>query len=191
MEPAYHRLLEAVGLHYCPPFQLVGRDVLHIAGHILRSVGVGAVGTDCRHHLVILVGNGQFRCLETDGVYAVVESCARNRVGRLPVGLEQSLDFIEHRLLAGIVHGAEMRRALEHKMLEIVRKPGGFSRVVLAAHAHRYVSLDARLTRILRHEHLQPVGQRVDFCVQRVARHTVVGILRRGGKLGKPEQGRR
>ena len=46
METAYDHILEAVALNACPVLHLVRRNVLHIASHVGRGVGIGTVGSD-------------------------------------------------------------------------------------------------------------------------------------------------
>ena len=57
MEPAYHHILEAVGLNLGPVLHFVRRNVFGIAGHIVAGVGIGSFRSDSRHQLVVFVGN--------------------------------------------------------------------------------------------------------------------------------------
>ena len=66
VEAADDGVAEAVGLNLRPVLNLVRGDVLDVDGHVLRRVGVGARGADGGHQLVVLVGNGDFRCLVAD-----------------------------------------------------------------------------------------------------------------------------
>ena len=55
VESAYHHVVEAVGLYSRPVVHFVRRDVVHIAGHIVACVGVGAGCSDGGHEFVVLV----------------------------------------------------------------------------------------------------------------------------------------
>ena len=95
MEAANDHVLEAVALYACPVFDLVRGDVLHIAGHVVRGVGVGALGTYRRHELVILVGY-VILCRDLrHAVYLVVEPLALGGVGHLAVGLVAAFNVVE------------------------------------------------------------------------------------------------
>ena len=177
VEAADHGVLETVGLDLGPVVDLVRRDVLDVYGHVLRREGIGAVGADGRHQFVVLVGDGDLRSLVADRVDAVVDRRALGFVGRLAVNLEEVFDLVEHRFLGCEIRCAELLRALEHQVFEIVRQPGGLGRVVLAAHIHGDVGLDTRRLLVDAHVDLQPVVQGVDFGVQRVALHCFVLVL--------------
>ena len=99
-------------------------------------------------------------------------------VGGLAVNFEEVFDLIEHRFLGCEVRCAELLRPLEHQVFEIVRQSGGLGRVVLAAHVHGDVGLDARRLLVDAHIDFQPVVQGVDFGVQRIALHCFVLVLR-------------
>ena len=95
-------------------------------------------------------------------------------VGGVVIDLVQRLDLFELLLLFGPIQGAEVVRALEHQVLQIVGETRGFRGVVLTAHAHGNVSLDARNVLVYRHIHLQTVIQRVVDDVHRVV---LIGLL--------------
>ena len=46
MESADNHILESVCLNPCPVIHFIGRDVFHVAGHIVAGVGIGAFRTD-------------------------------------------------------------------------------------------------------------------------------------------------
>ena len=46
METTDDHILESVALNACPVLHLVRRNVLHIASHVGRGIGIGAVGSD-------------------------------------------------------------------------------------------------------------------------------------------------
>ena len=57
METTDHHVLETVTLDSGPVLDLIRGDVLRIAGHIVRGVGIRPFGTDGSHQFVILIGN--------------------------------------------------------------------------------------------------------------------------------------
>ena len=130
MESAYNHILEAVALYACPVFKLVGRYVLHIARNVVAGVGVGAVGSDGRHKLVVLVRDEVACCYLRYRVDFVVQLAAHGRVGYGAVVLVAALYVVEIWLLLGIVGGSEAACALKHKMLKIVGKTRSFGWVV-------------------------------------------------------------
>ena len=136
------------------------------------------VGADGGHQFVVFVGNGDLRSLVADRVDAVVDRRTLGLVGGLAVNFEEVFDLIEHRFLGCEVRCAELLRPLEHQVFEIVRQSGGLGRVVLAAHVHGDVGLDARRLLVDAHIDFQPVVQGVDFGVQRIALHCFVLVLR-------------
>ena len=73
MEAPDDRMTETVRLNLRPILDLVGRNVLHITGHVGGSEGVGPLCTYEGHQLVILVGNGNFGSFIAEGVDAVVD----------------------------------------------------------------------------------------------------------------------
>jgi len=177
MEAADHGILETVGLDFGPVVDLVRGNVLDVDRHVLRREGVGAVGSDGRHQLVVLVGNGDFRSFVADRVYAAVDGRALGLVGGLAVNLEETFDLVEHRFLRGVVRGAELLRAFEHQVFEVVRQTRGLRGVVLAADLHGDIGLDAGRLLVYAHVDFQSVVERVDAGVQRIARHRFVLVL--------------
>ncbi len=152
VESSQYRVLEAVGLYAGPVINLVGRNILHIAGHIVARIRVGAVCTDGAHQLVVLVWDSYFRRLVAHRVDFAVYAGTLGAVGSAAVCFKKSLDAVEHRLLGGIIAGSELFRALEHKMLEVVCKAGCFCRVVFASHAHGDICLNTGLVLIDAHK---------------------------------------
>lgn len=101
----------------------------------------------------------------------MVDGRTRHRVGGVAIRLEKGFDAVEHRLLCGVVGSAEVGCALEHHVLEIVGQTCCLRGVVFAAYAHGDIGLDARRTRVLAHEYLEPVGKGVNLGVQWIAGH--------------------
>ena len=177
METADDVVLEAVGLNLCPVFQLVGGDILDVAGDIEAGVGVGAVGTDGSHQLVVLIGDGELGCLVGEAVDLAVDGGALCLVGLGAVHLEECLNLVEQGLLLGVVLCAEVLGALEHQVLEVVGKAGSLSGVVLATHTHGDVGLYARSLLIYGEVHLQSIVQCVDTALHGVAVDCLVAAL--------------
>ena len=67
------------------------------------------------------------------------------RVGQLAVALISACDFVEIRLLLGVVDGAELLGSLEHQVLQIVGKTGCLGRVVSGTCLDGDISLQTRL----------------------------------------------
>ena len=145
METADHHVLESVALYLSPILYLVVRDVLYIAGHIVGSIGVGALASDARHQLVVLVRDVVLGCQLRNRVDFVISLLALCRVGQLAVALISASDFVEIRLFLGMVCGSELLGSLEHQMLQIVGKTGCFGRVVSGTCLHCDVCLQTRL----------------------------------------------
>ena len=174
METTYHVVLETVGLYLCPVVQLVRGDILHIARHIVASICISAGGADGSHQFVVLVGDCQFGCFVRDAVYLMIDCCALCLVGLGAVNLKQCLNLVQHRLFLGIVLRTKTFRALEHKVLEVMRQTRCLGRVVLAAHTNRDVGLDARRFLVDSQIDFQTVVQRVDTALHGIAFHCLV-----------------
>ena len=185
VESSQYRMLETVGLYARPVIYLVGRNVLHIAGHIVTRIRVGAVCADSAHQLVVLVGDSYFRRLVAHRVDFAVYAGTLGAVGGAAICFKKSLDAVEQRLLGGIIAGSELFRALEHKMLEVVCKAGCFCRVVFASHAYGDICLNTWLVLIDAHKELKAIWQCVHLSLQRVAGHRFVLVFRSRSKAGK------
>ena len=173
-------MAEAVGLDARPVVDPVGRNVFGIDRHVVGCEGVGPFGADDGHQLVILVRNGDFGRLVADRVDPVVERRALPFVRQGPVGLEQGPDGVQQRFLGGIVRSAELFGALEHQVFQVMGQAGGLVGIVLAAHAHGDVGLQAGRFLVDAHVHLQPVVQGVDLRTERVALHGFIPVLPAG-----------
>ncbi len=73
-------------------------------------------------------------------------------VGGMAIGFEQLFYPVQQGFFGGVVGGAELFGALEHKVFEVVSQTGGFGRVVLASDAHGDVGLDTGFVFVYRHE---------------------------------------
>ena len=132
---------------------------------------------DDGHELVVLVGDGEFRGFVAQAVDAAVDRAARSLLGNAAVDLEEHFYLVEQWFLGLVVGGAELRRALEHEVLEVVGQAGGLGRIVLAAHLHGDVGLDAGRFGIDAHVDLQSVVERIDAGGEGVALHGFVSVF--------------
>ena len=188
VEAAEDAVHEAVGLDLRPVFDLVGRNLLHVAGHVVGRVGIGPFGADDGHQLVIFVRNGNLGCLVTDGVDLVIKVQALLRVREGAVYLEQAVDGFEQRFFSGIVLRAELFGTLEHHVLQVVGEAGVVGRIVFAASPDGDIRLDAGFVLIDGHVHFQAVLQGVDFRVERIAGDGFILGTAGGGHGGQSRQ---
>ena len=189
VEQAEDRVGETLALDHQPAFNLVAGDILLIHRHIIGSEGVGTLRPDHRHHLVVLVGDGILGSLVGDGVDQMVDGLAFRRVGGVVVYLIQTFNLFQLHLFLGPVEGAEVVGAFEHQVFEIVGKARRFGGVVLAAHTHGDVSLDARHILVHGQEHLQTVVQRVVDHVHRVVLISLLVVILCEGADGQETDG--
>ena len=177
MEATDHHVTEAVGLNLGPVVHLIRGDVLHIACHIVRREGVGALRANGSHEFVVLVGDVILRSQLTDGVDLMVGLTAFLGVGQQAVGLIALLYLVQIGCLGDRVAHAELIRTLEHQVLQIVCQSGGLCGVVLRTGAHGDIRLYARLFLVHAQIHLQSVVQGVDACLCQVALHLFILVL--------------
>ena len=95
MEPTDDHMLETVALDLRPVLDLVGGDILGIAGHIIRGKGVRALRTNGRHQFVILIGDKVLGSHLTHRVDLVIRLLALLRVCQQPVTLIAVLDVLQ------------------------------------------------------------------------------------------------
>ena len=145
VETTDYHVLEAIALNLRPVLDLVVRDVLYIASHVIAGVGIGTFTSDACHQLVVLVRDIVSGGKLGDGINLVISLLALCWVDEFAIRLVSASDLIEVRLLLLHVGGAEMGGALEHQMLQIVSQTGGLGRVVSRTCLHGDVSLQARL----------------------------------------------
>ena len=177
METADYHVLESVALHLRPVLYLIVRDVLHIAGYIVGSIGIGALASDARHQFVVLVRDIVFGSQLRDGINLVVSLLALSRVGEFAVALISAGNLVEIWLLLGVVGGAEFLGTLEHQVLQIMCKTSSLGRIVSRARLHCDVSLQARLLLVHRHIHLQSVVEGIDAGFHGITRYGGVMIV--------------
>ena len=190
MESAEYAVLEAVRLDLRPVFDLVGGDILRVAGHVVGCKGVAPVGADDGHQLVVFVRNGNLGGLVTDGVDLMVNGRPLGRIRLGAVHLKEAVHRREHRLLGRIVGSPEQLASLEHHMLQVVGKAGVVGRIVLAADLDGDVGLDPGLVLVDGHVNLESVVKRADFGVHRIAFDGLIACTTRckGQKGCRPEK---
>ena len=188
VETADDHVLEAVGLDLGPVLDLVGRDVFLVAGYIAGREGIGPFGSDQGHHLVIFIGDGQFRGFVTDGVDPVVGGGAFGRVRLGPVNIIQGLDLVQHGLFCRVVGRSDEFGTFEHDVLKVVGETGVVGRIVLAAGTDGNVGLDTRGLLVDGHVHFQAVVQGVDLGVERIAGNRFIAVAG-GGEQGSGRDG--
>ena len=168
MKQAENRISETFTFDLQPTFYLIVWNILLIYSHIVGSKGICTLCTDHGHHLVVLVRNSVFGCLVRNGVDLMIDGLALRGVSGVVIDLIQSFYLLQLLLLFRPVQRTKVIGTLEHKVFKIMRETRGFGRVILAAHTHRNIGLDARHILIHRHEHLQSVVERVMNHVHRV-----------------------
>ena len=177
MEPTDDHVLEPVTLDLRPVLDLVGRNILRIAGHIVRSKGVRSLCPDGGHEFVVLIGDEILGSHLTHGVDPVIGLSAQFRVRELTIGLIAGLDILQQGCLCLGIGRSEMCRPLEHQVLEVMRQTGCLGRVILRTRPHGDIRLNPRLLIVHREIHLQSVVQRINTGFRQVARNTLIRIV--------------
>ena len=185
VEQARHHLAHPLGLDGGPLLELVAGNVFLVYRFLVRGVGVGALRADGAHHLVVLVGHGIFSGHARDGVNLVVGALAgRGVVALAAVHFVKRLNLVQLHFFPSPVLRSQLRGALEHHVLQVVRQAGGGRRVVLRAGAHGQIGLDARGILVVRQVNRQAVIELIDADAQRVAGHRLVAVFFGSGRLG-------
>ena len=169
VETADDHILETVGLYLCPILNLIGRNVLCVASHIVRSEGIRTFGSDGCHQFVVFVGDEVFGGKLAHGVNLVVLLSAQGFVGDGAVFLVPLFDVGKERSLCLGVGGSKLACALEHQVLEIVGQTRRFGRVVLRTRAYGNVRLYAGFLLVDGKVNFESVLQRVDACRSGIA----------------------
>ncbi len=177
VETADDHVLEPFALDLCPVLHFVRGNILGVAGHVVRCVGVGALSTDGRHELVVLVRDEILRGNLRDAVDFVVFLAAKLRVADEPIFLVSTLDVVQIRLFGSRIGDAELVGSLEHQVFQIVSQARGLGRIVLRAGADGDVGLNTRFLRVHRQVDLQPVVERVDTRLHQVSVHGLVLVV--------------
>ena len=177
VETTYHHVLESVGLDLCPVLNLVRRDILRIAGHVVRRVGVRPFCTDGCHQLVVLIGNEILGCHLRHRVDLMVCLLTGCRIRQLAISLIALFNLCQQRSLCLRVVRAELLRTLEHQVFQVVGQSCRFSRVILRTCTYSDERLDTRFLRVYREIYLQTVVEGIDARLHLIARHCFILIL--------------
>ena len=188
METAENAVHEAVGLDFGPVFHLVGRNFLHVTGDVVGGEGVGALGADDGHQLVVFVGDGNLGSLQAHGVNLLVHGFPLCRVRQAAIHLIQGVNLGQQRFFGLIILGAELLGSLEHHVLQVVGQAGVVGRIVLSSSMHGDVGLDTGLVLVHGHIDLQPVVQGVNLCLQRISLHSVIPRASGKGQCSQSDQ---
>ena len=95
MEPTDDHMLETVALDLRPVLDLVGGDILGIAGYIIRGEGVCTLRTDSRHQFVVLIGDKVLGSHLTHRVDLVIRLFTLIRVCQQTITLITVLDVFQ------------------------------------------------------------------------------------------------
>ena len=90
------------------------------------------------------------------------------RVSERAIVFITSLNFVEIRLLIGVVCGAKLLCSLEHQMLQVVCQACSFGRIIARSRADYNVGLQSRLLFVDTHVDFQAVVKGVDARLHRV-----------------------
>ena len=177
VETTDNHILETVGLHLGPVLNLVRRDILRIARHIVGGKGIGALSTNGSHQLVVLVGDEVLGSYLRHTVNLMVGLLTLCRVGQLAISFVALLNLVEQRLLGSRIGSTELLGALEHQVLQIMGETRCLSRVVLRTRTHGDIRLNTGFLLVYREIHLQAVIERIDTCLRDIARYRLVMIV--------------
>ena len=120
MEATDDHVLETVALDFRPILDLVGGDILGIAGHIVRSEGIRSLSTNRRHEFVVLIRDEVLGSHLTHRVDLVIGLFTLVWVSELTIGLIAVLDILQQGSLSlGIVR-SEVGGSLEHQVLQVM-----------------------------------------------------------------------
>ena len=117
MKTTNDHVLETVGLNLRPVLNLVRGNVLGIAGHVVRGVGVGTLGTDGSHQFVVLIGDEVLGSHLADAVDARIGHSTLLGVGQLAILFIALLNVSQQRSLLRRVRHAKLTCTLKHQML--------------------------------------------------------------------------
>ena len=169
VESADDHILETVGLDLSPVGDFVRGDVLHIARHVVRCVGIRSLCSDGRHQLVVLIGDEVLGGQLADGVDLVILLPTQFRVGDEAILLVACLDIVQQRGFGLGVGDTKLISALEHQVFQIVSQTRCLGRVVLRSCTHSDEGLDARLLLVDGEIHLQTVVEGVNARLRHIA----------------------
>ena len=188
LKEAKDRMLEPLRLDDGPLFQAVLRQVHLVDRLFVPRVGVEALFAHRLVELVHLVRDfvlrGQLRFL----VDLRVDGLAFLRVGLVKMLFVQLGDAVEVRFFLFVIERANLRRALEQHVLEVMCQAGGHGRVLFAAGAHGDLRLEPRRLVVFRQINRQAVVQLINLHGHRVFRIRLVDPLESGQRSGRRER---
>ena len=135
METADDHILEAFALNFGPVLNLIAGNILYIARHVEAGIGVGTLGTNGRHQLVVLVGDKVLGSQLADTVYLVIGLTALGRIGQCAILFVAGLD---------------------------ISQSGGLCRVVLRTGTHGNKCIQTGFLLVDTQVHFQTIVERVD-----------------------------
>ena len=182
METADDHILETVCLNLGPVFYLVRRNVLDIAGNVIRGVGIGTLGTNSRHQLVVFVRDKVFGSQLRHRVNLVVGLTALGRICQRAILLITSLNIGQQGGFGLGVGNTELVGTLEHQMLQIVSQTRCLSRVVLGTRTNGNESVQTGFLLVHTEVHLQTIVEGIDTCLRQVALDLFVLVLTAGSQ---------
>ena len=177
MEATDNHILETVGLNLRPVLHFVGRDVLRVAGHIVRGIGIRTLRTDGSHQFVILVGNEVLGSLLRQRVYLSVNLLTCLRISQFAIGLVALFDLIKQRSLSLGVVGTKLTGALKHQVLQIVRQTRRLCGVVFRTRPYGDICLNTRLLLVHTQIHLQSILQGIDTRLSHISLYSLILVL--------------
>ena len=177
MEPTDDHMLETVTLDLRPVLDLVGGDILGIAGHIIRGKGVRALSPDGSHQLVVLIGDEILGSHLTHRVDLVIRLLALIRVCQQTIPLIAVFDVLQQRRLSLRIGRTEMRRTLKHQVLQVMRQTSRLRRVILRSRPDGNIRLNPRLLIVHREINLQTIIEGIDARLRHIPFHGLIFII--------------
>ena len=169
VEATDDHILETITLDFRPVLDFVRRDVLGVARHIVRRIGVGAIGTDGRHELVVLVRNEILGSELRDGVDFVVLLATKFRIADEAILLIAAFDVGQQRGFSIRIDGSETLCAFKHQVFQIVGETRRLCRIVLRTCTYGDISLYARFLGVHGKIYFQSVVEGIDAGLHQVA----------------------
>ena len=171
MESTDNHILETVTLDLRPVLNLIAGDILRIACHIVRGIGIRALGTNGSHQLVVLIGDEVLGSELTHGVNLMISLSACLRVCESAIGLITQFDLCQKRSLRLSIVSTELFGALKHQVLQVMSQSCCLCGVILRTCTYSDIRLNPRLLVIHREIHLQPIVQGIYPRLHHIPRH--------------------
>ena len=147
LEQAEHRIDHAVAVQFGPLLDVLGGEGIVVISIIVRCTGVEAGAAEAGDQARELVGDGEVGGFLAQAVNLFLDSLAVVVVGEGGETVIAECDGVQPDLLGLVIHGAELFRALEEQMLEIMGEAR--VRTVLCACSDYDRSVDYRLGSVL------------------------------------------